>query len=226
MVPTVEEVAAVIDHTVLRPDLPWVQLESILEEVKRYPFAAVIVPPWYVRRVASAMADSPVAVGTVSGFPLGFHTREVKLKEVERAFEDGAVEVDVMMNLCAFKSGNYRYVAGEIREVVDIAGGRTVKVIIETAYLTREEKVLACELVADGGATFVKTSTGLGPCGARVEDVKTLKEVSRRRVKVKASGGIRSLDDLIYRVEAGADRIGTSSGLSIVREVERNGCKG
>ncbi len=217
---SVERIASIIDHTLLSPTLTRAQLESALEEAARYPFAAVVVPPCYVRDALSLL-NGKVRVGTVSGFPLGFQEMEVKRGEIERAIEDGAQEVDMVMNLCAFKSGEYGYVRDEIEEMVRIISGRTLKVIIETAYLEEDEKVLACNLVAEGGATFVKTSTGFGPGGATPEDVRLLKGVSKGRVKVKASGGIRDLSTLLSMVEAGADRVGTSSGLSIIREVER-----
>lgn len=218
---SVEEAASLIDHTILRPDVSWTQLESILNEAKKYPFAALVVPPWYVKRAASIMSDSPIRIGTVGGFPLGFQAKEVKLAEVGKALEDGASEVDVVMNICAFKSGDYRYVVREIEDMARLMRDKTLKIIIETAYLSREEKILACNLVIDGGATFVKTSTGLGPGGARAEDVKLLKEVSKGKVKIKASGGIRDLKKFVTMVEAGSDRIGTSSGLSIIKELER-----
>lgn len=218
---SVEEMASFIDHTILSPTLTRAQLESALEEVKSYPFASVVVPPCYVRDAVSLL-EGKMRVGTVSGFPLGFQKKEIKCAEVERALDDGAEEVDVVMNLCAFKSGEYGYVRKEIEDMVRILSERTLKIIIETAYLEREEKILACNLVIDGGATFVKTSTGFGPGGATVEDVRLLKKTSKGRVKIKASGGIRDLRTLLSMLKAGADRIGTSSGINILREVRRD----
>jgi deoxyribose-phosphate aldolase len=170
---------------------------------------------------AELLKGSPIKVGTVVGFPFGYQTPKVKLLEARKAVEAGAGEIDMVMNISRFKSGDMNMVEEEISTIVTAVAETVVKVIIETGYLTYEEKIEACGLVIKGGADFVKTSTGFGPAAATEEDVRLLVGAARGRIKVKASGGIRTLDRALKMIGAGAERIGTSSGIEIVEELLR-----
>ncbi len=212
---TVEELAGYIDLTLLRPDVTRKDMEEFLADARRFPFASVCIPPCYIDLARSISKD--ICVGTIVGFPLGYQTTAVKLFEASEAARDGACEIDMVMNIAAFKSAEWERVKREIASVVEAIPGTTVKVIIEVSCLTDEEKAKACELVIDGGAHFVKTSSGFAG-STRVEDVELLKMVARGRIKIKASGGIRDLDSTLRMINAGADRIGTSSGMAILEE--------
>lgn len=212
---TVEELAGYIDLTLLRPDVTRKDMERFLADARRFPFASVCIPPYYIDLACSLSKD--IRIGTVVGFPFGYQTKAVKLFEAAEAVRAGACEIDMVMNITAFRSGEWDQVRGEIVSIVAAIPGTTVKVIIEVSCLTDEEKARACELVIDGGAHFVKTSTGFAG-GARVEDVALLKRAARGRIKIKASGGIRDLDTTLRMIDAGADRIGTSSGVAILGE--------
>ena len=213
---TLEELAGHIDHTLLRPDITEGEIERFLEEAPEYPFASVCIPPCYVELAANRLSNSPIRVGTVVGFPLGYQTMATKLAEATGAVENGAKEIDMVMNIPAFKSGELERVQGEISEIVSALSQTIIKIIIETCYLTDEEKINACNLVAGSGAHFVKTSTGFGPGGATVQDVRLLAKTAAGKVGVKASGGIKTFNDTLEMIEAGASRIGTSSGIKIV----------
>ncbi|HLC18287.1 MAG TPA: deoxyribose-phosphate aldolase [Thermodesulfobacteriota bacterium] len=215
---TRDELAAKIDLSLLRPDATKREVEGLLRGALCYPFASVCIPPCYVRLASTLLAGSPVRVGTVSGFPLGYQTTEIKVREAVEAFSSGALEIDVVMNISAFKSGYLSVVEEELSRIVGELPEAAVKVIIEAAYLTDTEKVRACGVVISSGAAFVKTSTGFAPGGAIVDDVRLLKEASAGRVRVKAAGGIKTLAAALEMIEAGADRIGTSSGIDILRE--------
>ena len=210
----VEELAGIIEHTQLKPYEPEGSIVRLCDEALKYGFRAVCVSPFWVSLCRERLRGSNVNVVTVIGFPLGMSKPEVKAYEARLAVEDGADEVDMVMNLGAFKSGDYETVASDIRGVVSC--GVPVKVILETCYLSREEIVRACRIAVEAGASFVKTSTGFGPAGARVEDVRVMKEAVAGRAGVKAAGGIRTFRDALRMVEAGADRIGTSSGVRII----------
>lgn len=218
---TVDELAGYIDLSLLRPDAGIKEIQGLIIDAQRYPFASVCIPPCHVRLAARMLGESPVKVGTVIGFPFGYQSTEAKIHEACDAVEAGAEEIDMVMNISMFKSGEIAYVRDEISEIVSALSGVTVKVIIETCYLTDEEKVRACELVINGGADYVKTSTGFGPGGATVEDIRLLKETASGRIRVKASGGIKTLDDALRMIDAGASRIGTSSGGRIVEDFMR-----
>lgn len=212
---TLEELAGYIDLTLLKPTATRTDIERLIEGASCFPFASVCIPPCYVA-LARSMGKG-IRVGTVVGFPLGYQTTTAKLLEAAEATGAGAVEVDMVMNLATFKSGEWDMVRDEIAAIITVIPKTVVKVIIEVSYLTDEEKVMACELAVEGGAHYVKTSSGFTQ-GVRVEDVELLKRVAAGRIKVKASGGIRDLDSALKMIGAGADRIGTSSGIGILEE--------
>ncbi len=205
-----------IDNSILKPKVSEREVEDFVRESARVGFYAVCVNPYHVK-LASEVAGGDIKVCSVVGFPLGLSPKEVKLHEALRAVEEGAQELDVVMNISAFKSGRYSYVEEELK-ALKRESGSVVKVIIETCYLSDEEKVRATELCLSAGVDFVKTTTGFGPSGATLEDVRLLKRVAGDRLKVKASGGIRDLKTALAMIEAGADRLGTSSGFKIYKE--------
>lgn len=210
------ELAGKIDLTLLTPVATERDIERLITEAFRYPFASVCVPPCHVGFAAGLIKGTPLGITTVVGFPLGFLSADVKVFEAAAALRDGASEIDMVMNISIFKSGRAPAVEDEIRRVVTEASGATVKVIIEACYLTDAEKEAATELSISAGASFVKTSTGFGPGGATEDDVRLLGSVARGRIKVKASGGIRTTEDALKMLSAGADRLGASSGVAIV----------
>lgn len=211
-----------IDHTLLKQNAQLAQFEVLCEEAKQYDFATVCVNPSWVEFCKQALKGSTVGVCTVIGFPLGQTSTEAKAAETKIAYEQGADEFDMVMNLSYLKDHQDNKVLEDIKAVVNAAQGSVVKVIIETCLLTHEEKIRASELVAQSGAHFVKTSTGFSTGGATLEDVKLLKETVAGRCKVKAAGGVRSAEDLKTFVAAGADRIGTSSGVALLSGLTTN----
>ncbi|QTL96596.1 deoxyribose-phosphate aldolase [Iocasia frigidifontis] len=211
-----KEIAKMIDHTILGATVTSDQVKEKCEEAKKYNFASVCVNPEYVKLVSTELAGTPVKVCTVIGFPLGFNLTDVKVKEVKEAIKQGADELDMVIKLGALKEGNMDLVTKDIESVVKASGNKLVKVIIETCYLTDEEKIEACKVAKKAGADFVKTSTGFGSGGATEEDIKLMRETVGEEMGVKASGGIRSLFDAKKMIEAGATRIGASSGVKII----------
>lgn len=216
----VKSIASVIDHTILKADATEEQVVEYCRQAKKYGFASVCVNPVYVPLVAAELQNSGVKVCTVIGFPLGANNSAVKAFEAATAVNEGAEEIDMVLNIGALKDGKYDYVEDEIRQVVRASGGAPVKVIIETCYLNEEEKRQACKLAIKAGAKFVKTSTGFGTAGATAEDVKLMRETVGDIAGVKASGGIRSFNAAIEMLDAGATRLGTSSGIKIMGEIE------
>lgn len=209
--------SSLIDHTLLRADATKAEITILTEEAKKYEFASVCVNPTWVSYAAEQLMNSKVKVCTVIGFPLGASTSATKAFEAKNAIEGGATEVDVVINIAALKDGNYDYVVQDIKGVVDAASGKAlVKVIIEACLLTQEEKKLACQLSVKAGAEFVKTSTGFSTGGATAEDVALMRQVVGDKIGVKASGGIRNLEDMERMIAAGATRIGASSGVKIM----------
>ena len=206
--------ASYIDHTLLKPIATKADILKLCEEAKQYHFASVCVNPCWVSLCAEVLKGSGVNVCTVIGFPLGANTSEIKAEEAALAIKQGAKEVDMVINIGALKEGNIDYVYQDILAVRKASKGKILKVIIETSYLTDEEKKTVCKLAAKAGADFVKTSTGFSNAGATVEDVKLMKEASG--IKVKASGGVRTKEDAIKMIEAGACRLGASAGIKIV----------
>lgn len=207
-----------IDHTILKAFATSKDIEKLCAEAIKYDFKSVCVNPANVRYASELLQNTDVLVCTVIGFPLGANTKEIKMLETLDAIKNGADEIDMVINIAKAKEHDYRYIEEEIKEVVAAAGGHTVKVIIETCYLTEDEKV-ACTLAAvRAKANFVKTSTGFGTGGALVTDIVTMKNNVTPEMEVKASGGIKTLSDALSMVKAGATRIGTSSGVQIVED--------
>ena len=212
-----------IDHTLLKPDASQEQIETLIEEAKKYDFASVCVNPTWVNFAAQALKATDVKVCTVIGFPLGANTPELKAFETSDAIQNGANEVDMVINIGALKSRNFDLVERDIRTVVEAAKGTLVKVIIETCLLTDDEKVKACQIAQKAGADFVKTSTGFSTGGATVADVDLMRKTVGPDMGVKASGGARSYEDALAFIKAGATRIGASSGVAIMEGDVANG---
>jgi deoxyribose-phosphate aldolase len=213
-------IANMIDHTLLKPDAKENEIIKLIEEAKEYHFASVCINPYWVPLAAARLQGSGVKVCTVIGFPLGSTTTEVKVFETQDAIHNGAQEIDMVINIGLLKSGEVAKVEADIKAVADATHNKNalLKVIIETCLLTEEEKILACQLAIKAGADFVKTSTGFSTGGATVEDVSLMRKVVGDKVGVKASGGVRNKADFEKMVEAGANRIGASSGVKIVNE--------
>ena len=208
-----------IDHTLLKADATEKDIKKLCKEAKEYEFFSVCVNPGYVKLCKKYLKGTNIKVCTVIGFPLGASSTKVKLFEAKRAIADGADEIDVVMNIGKFKDKKYIYVGKELAKIVDLCNKKVlVKVIIETCYLTSEEILKACQLVYECGVDYVKTSTGYGTNGAQVEDVRAMKEICKDKLKIKASGGIKTLAQVESFILAGAERIGTSSGVNIVKE--------
>ncbi|MEK4230049.1 deoxyribose-phosphate aldolase [Solibacillus sp. FSL H8-0538] len=207
---------AMIDHTLLKADATREQIATICEEAKKYVFASVCVNPTWVKYSAELLGGTEVKVCTVIGFPLGASTSAVKAFETKDAIANGAGEIDMVINIGALKNGEFDLVQEDIKAVVDAANGTLVKVIIETCLLTEEEKVKACELSVEAGADFVKTSTGFSTGGATAEDIALMRQTVGPDLGVKASGGVRSLEDMQKMIANGATRIGASSGVAIM----------
>ena len=207
-----------IDHTVLRPEATKGDVLRLCDEAKAHGFTVIFVPPCYVDEAAAAIAGTNIQLGIPIGFPLGGHTTRTKVAEAVDAVSRGAQVLDMVLNVSRLKSGDHDAVRTDIAEVVKATPGVEHKVILETCYLTQDEKRAACHLVVEAGAEYVKTSTGFGAAGATVADVRLLKETVAGRAKVKASGGIRDWKTTLAMLEAGADRIGTSAGLTILEQ--------
>jgi deoxyribose-phosphate aldolase len=224
--PASDGLASLIDHTLLKPDGARADIEKICQEAAQFGFASVCVNPVWVPLCHDLLKGSGVKVCTVIGFPSGAHAPDVKAYETRRAVEQGAEEVDMVINVGAMKSKDYALVEQDIRGVVQAAAPKAlVKVILETSLLTREEKIMGCTLAKAAGADFVKTSTGFAGGGATVEDIELMREVVGPEMGVKASGGVRTKEDVEALVAAGANRIGASAGVKIVRG-EKNEGKG
>ncbi|WP_414045634.1 deoxyribose-phosphate aldolase [Macrococcus equi] len=215
--------AKYIDHTALKPETTVKQIDQLIEEAKTYNFMSVCVNPTHVKYAADKLNGTDVLVCTVIGFPLGANTPDVKAFETKSAISNGAGEVDMVVNIGAVKDANYDLVREDIKAVVDAAGDVTTKVIIETCLLTDEEKVRVCEIAKEVGADFVKTSTGFSSGGATVEDIQLMRKTVGADMGVKASGGVRSYEDVKAMIDAGATRIGASAGVQILKGEEATG---
>lgn len=209
-----KEIAKMIDHTILKADATYDDIKQLCKEADEYGFATVCVNPSYIPACFDLLEKAKIC--TVIGFPLGANDPEVKALETRRAISEGANEVDMVINIGALKTGNEEFVYTDIKAVVDAAGNTPVKVIIETCLLSDKEKIAACEMSVNAGAAFVKTSTGFSTGGATVADVKLMKETVGDKAQVKASGAVRDYETAVKMIEAGASRIGTSSGIKIV----------
>jgi len=219
------QIARFIDHTLLRPEATPEGISRLCEEALKYQFAAVCINPCYAAQAFKILRNSRVKVASVAGFPLGANLTEVKALEAKRAVEDGASEIDMVMNIGAFKNGEYQKVLEDIKAVVEASRPALVKVIVETVLLNEREKEKICQIIEDSGAAFIKTSTGFISEGkAAVEDIILFKKILKKGIKIKASGGIRDFSRARALINCGASRIGTSSGLKIITE-EIDNCR-
>lgn len=209
------EISKHIDHTQLKAVATWEQVKKLCEEAIKYKTASVCIPPSFIKPAKEAFGDDLVLC-TVIGFPLGYNTTDVKVYETKKTIEEGADEVDMVINLGWVKEGRYDLVEEEIKAIRAASEGKILKVIIETCYLTKEEIVALCKVVTDAKADYIKTSTGFGTEGATLENVKLMKENIGPDVLIKAAGGMKTREDLEAFLEAGADRLGSSSGVKVL----------
>ena len=212
---TTQEILQHIDHTQLKAFATWEDIEKLCREALELHTASVCVPPAYIGRIRESFPE--LTICTVIGFPLGYQVSEVKACEAERALEDGADEIDMVINIGDVKNGDFDAVEAEIRTLRKITEGKILKVIIETCYLTEEEKIRMCEIVTRAGADYIKTSTGFGTAGATLADIELFRQHIGPEVKIKAAGGIRTREDAESYLAAGCDRIGSSSGAAIAK---------
>jgi deoxyribose-phosphate aldolase len=215
------KLASYIDHTILKPDCTRADIQNLCEEAIKHQFAAVCIPPFFVQDAYQLLEEYAVKTSTVIGFPMGYSTTSAKVEEIKRAIDEGADEVDVVINICALKSGNWNYVQNDIDSMITAAHlkGKLIKVILETGLMQEEEIHRLCGICREVGPDFVKTSTGFNGAGATVPVVESLRhELEGTPIKVKASGGIRTPEDARAMIDAGAQRLGSSSGVRIVTE--------
>jgi len=212
---TNQEILSRVDHTLLKAAASWEEIKTLCDEAVRHKTASVCIPPAYVKPVFAAYGDSLV-ICTVIGFPLGYACSAVKVLETEAALMDGASEIDVVINIGDVKNGRFDLVLGEILYVKNVCKNKIVKVIVETCYLTEEEKIKLCDIVTRAGADYIKTSTGFGPAGAAIADVELFARHIGPNVKIKAAGGIKTREDMAAFINAGASRIGSSSAVKIL----------
>ncbi|MDY3007101.1 deoxyribose-phosphate aldolase [Anaerococcus porci] len=209
-----KEILKHIDHTLLKAYSTWDSIKLLCDEAVEYETASVCVPQTYIKRIKENYPSLNIC--TVIGFPLGYNSTKSKIVETREAIIDGANEIDMVVNISDVKNGNYKKVEDEIREIKNACGDKVLKVIIETCYLSKNEKIAMCEAVTNAGADYIKTSTGFGTDGARMEDILLFKEHIGENVKIKAAGGVKTKDDLIAFIEAGCERIGTSSAVKML----------
>lgn len=219
---TDNEILKHIDHTQLKAFAKWEDIEKLCDEAVEYQTASVCIPPAYIKRVHDKYQDK-INICTVVGFPLGYSVTSAKVAEVEQALKDGCNEIDMVVNISDVKNGDYDKVEEEIRTLKKACGNHILKVIIETCYLTEDEKIAMCKAVTNAGADYIKTSTGFGTGGATIEDIRLFKEHIGPNVKMKAAGGVKSKDDLVMFLEAGCDRIGTSSAVGLLKGEQAKG---
>ena len=212
----VKEMLKKVDHTKLQAFCTWEEIVDLCEEAIEYETASVCIPPAYVARVHEKYGEK-INICTVIGFPLGYQVTAAKVTEAKEAIKQGCNEIDMVVNISDVKNGLFDKVEAEIREIKEACGDHILKVIIETCYLTKEEKIAMCKAVTNAGANYIKTSTGFGTAGATVEDVKLFKEYIGPNVKIKAAGGVSSLEDLEAFIELGCDRIGTSRAIGLCK---------
>ena len=217
-----QEILSHIDHTLLKPFSTWEQIKQICDDAIEYKTASVCIPPSFVKPVAEAYGDK-LTICTVIGFPLGYNTTAVKVFEAKEAVKEGAKEIDMVINIGALKDKKYDYVQNEIAAIKEAVGDNILKVIVETCFLTEEEKIKICELVTAAGADFIKTSTGFGTAGATREDIALFKKHIGPNVKMKAAGGVKTKEDLVDFLELGCERIGTSSAVAMLKGGEAQG---
>lgn len=210
------EILSHVDHTLLKAFATWEDIQKLCEEAMEYHTASVCVPPSYIKRIHDTYGEK-INICTVVGFPLGYSTTKAKVAETVQAIEDGASEVDMVINIADVKNGDFEKVTEEIRSLKQAAGDKILKVIIEACYLTEKEKIAMCKAVTEAGADYIKTSTGFGTGGATMEDILLFKKFIGPHVKMKAAGGVKSVEDMKAFLEAGCDRIGTSSAISLIK---------
>lgn len=219
---TDNEILKHIDHTQLKPFATWADIEKLCDEAVKYHTASVCIPPAYIKRVHDKYGEQ-VNICTVVGFPLGYSVTAAKVAEVEQALADGCSEIDMVVNISDVKNGDYDKVEEEIRTLKKACGNHILKVIIETCFLTEQEKIAMCKAVTNAGADYIKTSTGFGTAGATIEDIRLFKQHIGPNVKMKAAGGVKTKDDLIMFLEEGCDRIGTSSAVGMLQGAQAKG---
>jgi deoxyribose-phosphate aldolase len=213
-----------VDHTALKAFTTWKDVKKLCKEALKYRFASVCIPPCYVKYVKEVYGDK-ITICTVIGFPLGYEAALAKMMEAMQAVADGADEIDMVINVTDVKNGDFGKVRGEIGQIRAVTKGKTLKVIVETCYLSEEEKIELCGIVTETGADYIKTSTGFGTAGAAIEDVRLFKRHIGPSVKIKAAGGIKTLEDMERYVAEGCERIGTSSAVSLLNEESTKGHK-
>ncbi|MDO4179002.1 MAG: deoxyribose-phosphate aldolase [Phascolarctobacterium sp.] len=211
------EILSHVDHTLLKPIASWQDIQMICQEAIAYETASICIPSCYVKKIKEVYGDK-LNICTVVGFPLGYANTAAKLAETKQALADGASEIDMVINICDVKNGDYQKVTEEIALLKKTCGEKILKVIIETCFLTEEEKIAMCKAVTEAGADFIKTSTGFGTAGATLEDVLLFKEHIGPKVKIKAAGGIRTQKAMEAYLEAGCERIGCSSAIALFKK--------
>lgn len=213
---TQQEILSHVDHTQLKAFATWKDIQKLCEEALEYKTASVCVPPCYIKRIHDTYGEK-INICTVVGFPLGYSTTPAKVAEVKQAISDGVSEVDMVVNISDVKNGDYEAVEKEIKTLKEACGDKILKVIIETCYLTEEEKIAMCHAVTNAGADFIKTSTGFGTAGATMEDIKLFKQHIGPNVKMKAAGGVKTVSDMENFINEGCERIGTSSAINMLQ---------
>lgn len=217
-----KEILKHIDHTLLKAVATWEDIKTLCDEAIEYNTASVCVPACYISRIHEAYGDK-INICTVVGFPLGYSVTEAKVLETRKAIEDGANEIDMVINISDVKNGDFEKVTKEIAALKEACGDKILKVIIETCYLTEEEKIAMCKSVTEAGADYIKTSTGFGTAGATIEDIRLFKKYIGPNVKMKAAGGVKTVADLEMFINEGCDRIGTSSAVNMLKGEEVTG---
>ena len=218
---TEKEIMRHVDHTQLKAFATWEDIKKLCDEAVEYQTASVCIPPCYIQRVKEAYGEQ-INICTVVGFPLGYSVTEAKIVETKKALEDGASEIDMVINISDVKNGDYAAVEKEIAALKEVVGDKILKVIIETCYLTEEEKIAMCKAVTAAGADYIKTSTGFGTAGATISDIRLFKENIGEHVKMKAAGGVKTVEDLEAFLQEGCDRIGTSSAVKLIQGHKTN----
>ena len=218
---TNEQILSHVDHTLLKAFATWEDIQKLCEEAIQYQTASVCIPPCYIKRIHDTYGEK-INICTVVGFPLGYSTTKAKIAEVEQALADGVNEVDMVINITDVKNGNYKAVEEEIAQLKQAVGNKVLKVIIETCYLTEDEKIQMCKAVTQAGADYIKTSTGFGTGGATMEDIKLFKAHIGPSVKMKAAGGVKTVSDMEQFINEGCDRIGTSSAITLINGSQTN----
>ena len=218
---TEKEIMRHVDHTQLKAFATWEDIKKLCDEAVEYQTASVCIPPCYIQRVKEAYGEQ-INICTVVGFPLGYSVTEAKIAETKKTLKDGASEIDMVINISDVKNGDYAAVEKEIAALKEVVGDKILKVIIETCYLTEEEKIAMCKAVTAAGADYIKTSTGFGTAGATISDIRLFKENIGEHVKMKAAGGVKTVEDLEAFLQEGCDRIGTSSAVKLIQGHKTN----